>query len=247
MKQGRISYYNNKWYRFAETVKKRDNHRCLKCGRGHNQVTLQVHHKFYMQGLEAWNYALSDCITLCKGCHARQHGIIEPNTGWILISVEDLGDLIGICQRKGCGTPIRYEHITYHPGWGYKSVGSTCVEHLTVEDQLKSGEVLKLFKKISDFVSESHWSKGITRKGTRFLFTTHSHHRIRIYGNENNYAFQILLKQKGIKWFAFKDIISAQSRELKRVKELAFVVLKGMTTTDYEQKLLLREIYKRIT
>lgn len=148
MKQKRRAYYNEKWFEFSETVQRRDGYKCLKCGRKKGDVVLQTHHKQYKRGIEVWEYPLSDCITLCKGCHAEQHGITEPTDGWTLISIDDLGGLYGTCEKKGCGTDIRYEHLIYHPNCGYKVVGSSCVEFLTREDQYLSQEVLKVFKKI---------------------------------------------------------------------------------------------------
>ncbi len=245
-KQKRRSYQNELWLQFSEQVKKRDNYKCLKCGRSQSKVVLQTHHKIYRPELEPWQYALSDCITFCKGCHAEQHGIIEPKHGWTLISIEDLGGLYGICERKGCGTEIRYEHNTYHPQFGYKTVGSTCVEHLTKEDQFLSKEVLRVFRNISKFIDESIWEQGITKKLKNYIFTTYSHHQIRIYGRENFYAFQIALKKKGEKWFTFHKTIRTRNKNLNQVKELGYIVLKGLTTEDDEEKKLLRNIYKRI-
>jgi hypothetical protein len=247
MKNHRKSYYNKKWFDFSKTVKLRDGNKCLKCGRNESEVVLQTHHKSYKPNLEPWEYPLSYCITLCKGCHSREHGIVEPDSGWTLISIEDLGGLDGICERKGCGTEIRYEHLTYHPKWGHKTVGSTCIEYLTREDQFLSHEVLKVFRKVSDFINKSVWEQGLTKKGKTFLFTTHSHSQIRIYGKENFYSFQILLKVKGEKWFEFKDFIKAKKeKNLEQVKELGFIVLKGLLAETKKEKELLRNIYSRI-
>ncbi|UCS94356.1 hypothetical protein KZP23_04820 [Echinicola marina] len=246
MKQKRKSYYNPDWHKFAKTVRIRDGNKCLKCHRQEPIVSLQVHHKIYKPGLKPWEYPLSDCITLCKGCHAREHGIVEPDSGWILVSIEDLGDLIGTCERKGCGNDIRYEHVTYHPKCGYRSVGSTCVEHLTREDQFKSKEVIKLFNKISDFLSKAFWERRLTRKEKGYICTTHAHHQIRIYGKRNYYSFQIVLKRKGEKWFDFQNIINTRNTNLERVKELGYIALKGLISSDKEEKDLLREVYRRI-
>ena len=246
MKQKRKSYYNNKWYDFSKSVKYRDGNKCLKCGRKEPEVVLQTHHKVYKPNFEPWEYPLSDCITLCKGCHAREHGLVEPSNGWTLISIEDLGGLDGICERKGCGNEIRYEHVTYHPKWGYMSVGSVCVEHLTVEDQFLSHEVLKIFNRVSDFIRKSTWESSFTKKGNMYLHTTYAHHKIRIYGKENFYSFQIILKIKGEKWCDFQDIIPAKNKNLEQVKELGFIVLKGLITEKEREKELLRSIYKKI-
>ncbi len=246
MKHFRKSYYNNEWYDYSNKIKRRDNYRCLKCGRGESIAILQTHHKMYKPRLKPWEYPTSDCVTLCKGCHAKEHGLVEPDSGWTLVSIADLGGLDGICERKGCGTEIRYEHITYHPKWGYKSVGSTCVEHLTREDQFLSREVLKVFKNISGFVNESVWESGVTKNGKDFLYTTFSHHQIRIYGKGSYLTFQVALKRKGERWFDFGDFIQARNKTLDQVKELGFIVLKGLITTDETEKELLRNIYSRV-
>ncbi|MDI9872628.1 HNH endonuclease [Flectobacillus roseus] len=246
MNPKRKSYYNQKWFEYSKSVKKRDNYTCLKCGREEPEVVLQTHHTLYKHGLEPWDYPLSDCLTLCKGCHSREHDLIEPNSGWTLISIDDLGDLVGICERNGCGNEIRYEHLIYHPKWGYKTVGSTCIEYLTRDDQVISKEVIKLLKKISDFINQSTWEEGFTQKGKRFLHSTYSHNVIRIYGSANNYAFQIGIKIKGERKYDFKEIIKAPNKNLNQVKELGFIVLKGLSTENLKEKELLRNIYKRM-
>jgi len=247
MKNHRKFYYNKKWFDFSKLVKSRDGNKCLKCGRAEPDVVLQTHHKNYKPRVKPWEYPLSDCITLCKGCHSREHGIVEPDSGWILISIEDLGSKDGICQRKGCGTEIRYEHITYHPQWGHKTVGSTCVEHLTREDQFLSKEVLKIFKKTSDFVKNSIWKQGKTKNGNTYLHTIHTHHKVRIYGKEGYYAFLVSLKEKGVKWYINQDYIKVKKdKNLDQVKELSYLVLKGLTTKSKKEKEMLRNIYARI-
>jgi hypothetical protein len=245
MKQKR-KYYNTEWYNFSNKIKDRNGNKCYKCARKEPEVVLQIHHKIYKPNLKPWEYPVTDCIILCKGCRAREHGLIEPDSGWTLVSVEDLGGLYGICERTGCGTEIRYKHVTYHPKWGYKNVGSTCVEHLTSEDKFFSLEVVKVFKKISDFLNKSTWEQGKTKKGIEYLFTTHAHHQIRIYGNENFYSYQIVLKKIGERWFDFKKIINTKNKNLEHVKELGYIVLRGLITESKTEKEILRNIYKQI-
>ncbi|PWQ94266.1 HNH endonuclease [Leucothrix pacifica] len=117
-----LLYSAKEWHRFSENIKKRDKGICLKCNRGSPDVVLQVHHEVYKEGRKPWEYNSSDCITLCSGCHAREHGLIEPTKGWSLLSINDLGGLDGHCEKKGCGNAIRYEYLTYHPKWGYQTV-----------------------------------------------------------------------------------------------------------------------------
>ena len=181
--------------------------KCLQCRRSEPEVVLQVHHEIYIIGKAPWDYPPSDCRTLCKGCHARSHNLIEPDRGWTLISIDDLGGLDGVCERQGCGTEIRYEHLTYHPAWGYKIVGSTCIEHLTQKDRLISSNTLKIFRNISKYIHSTDWNNDLTKNGKKYIFSKYKHHSIRIYGDTNNYAFQLVIKEKGARWHDYRDIV----------------------------------------
>jgi len=246
MSQTKTLYVNENWLAFSEKVKRRDGYKCLCCGRGSSEVTLQVHHTIYVAGRAPWEYALSDCHTLCKGCHAKEHGLIEPNIGWTLLSIDDLGGPDGTCERKGCGAEIRYAHLTYHPKWGYLVVGSTCIEHLTQEDRLLSSNVIYLYKNISDFVYSSEWSQDSTQKDKKYIWSTHKHHQIRIYGKEMSHSFQLVLKEKGIRWLKFGKVIAVKGKSTMAVKELAYIALRGTLSVSEEEKKLLRNLYREL-
>jgi len=81
MKEPRKLWKNEKWYNFSDRVKERDEYKCLQCKRGRVEVTLQVHHEIYIPNKSPWEYSLSDCRTLCKGCHAKEHNLIEGSLG----------------------------------------------------------------------------------------------------------------------------------------------------------------------
>ncbi len=246
MKNIKKLWRSEKWFEFSDRVKNRDGYKCLKCKRNKNEVILQVHHQTYVKDKSPWEYSLSDCLTLCKGCHAREHNIIEPSNGWTLLSIDDLGGLDGHCERKNCGSSIRYEHLTYHPNWGYKIVGSTCIEHLTEKDILLSSNIIKSYNKISEFVYTSDWDTRFTKKNKEYIKSKYKHHEIRIYGKDDNYSYQLVIKQKGIRWHDYRDIVSTKNKHIDQVKELAYVVLLGTITKDKKEKELLRDIYKRI-
>lgn len=142
MSKGYI-YSIDKWKDYSNKVKSRDGFKCTKCNRGkEDNIVLQAHNLNYIPSLLPWEYDLSHCITLCKGCHAREHDIIPPDSGWILVSIYDSGELDSNCYRpldnkgKICGQAIRYIHTIYHPLYGYCDVGSECVQFLTEEDIL---------------------------------------------------------------------------------------------------------------
>lgn len=240
------SWRHKEWFEFSDKVKKRDNYECLKCGRSESQVILQVHHNIYREDKEPWEYALSDCLTLCKGCHAREHNLIEPNSGWHLFAIDDLGGLDGTCERTNCETSIRYEHLTYHPNWGYKIVGSTCIMHLTQKDKKLSGKILKIYRAVSTFISTSVWNGDVTKNRKKFIETIYKHHKIRIYGTDKKYAFQIALKEKGARYYHFKDVVSTRNKGLEEVKELTYIALHGLLSEDEQDIKILRGIYQSI-
>ena len=156
-------YTSSQWKQFRETIIDSDGHRCTNCERTDKEVTLQVHHLKYEKDRLPWEYATKDCVTLCKGCHAAEHGIIPPNFGWEFIGDEDLEDLIGTCQK--CSTSIRYVFYIFHPNWGTMEVGTHCCDNLT-DSQVASNkrESLNKYKsRKKRFLSSSRWSmeKGI--------------------------------------------------------------------------------------
>ena len=246
MHRQRKVYINKHWENFSYRVMHRDDFKCRHCGRGEPDVVLQVHHQRYVEGHAPWEYALSDCVTLCKGCHAREHGLLEPNSGWSLVLIEDLGGLYGSCERQGCGREIRYAHVSYHPKVGYKVIGSSCIELLTQNDQLLSHEYIKIYKQISKYLHDTRWKTGITKKGKRYLHAEYRHHNIRIYGDEDHYAFQLVLKEKGVRWHEYRDVIALRGKSLDEVKELAFVALKGTISSDKDEKTRLRDTYQKL-
>lgn len=58
------------WIDKSADVLNRDQFNCAKCG---NKNNLEVHHKYYVQGLFPWDYSLDALITLCSNCHNLEH------------------------------------------------------------------------------------------------------------------------------------------------------------------------------
>ena len=123
------SYTNSRWKKFRKDILQRDNFRCCRCGKSFTETELHVHHLNYYPGKKPWEYPNVELITLCKGCHAQEHGIIMPQSGWKYCGEVDLEDLSGECEA--CGNQIRYEHHIFHPNWGYLTVGCQCADRLT--------------------------------------------------------------------------------------------------------------------
>lgn len=125
-----LGYRTRQWQEYRAEVIELDGNKCTHCGRSSaDGAVLQVHHKEYIPGRMPWEYPYDYCETVCKGCHAEEHGIIMPMSGWSLFAEEDLGDLSGTCEH--CDTDIRYEFYISHPSWHPLVVGTICCDKLT--------------------------------------------------------------------------------------------------------------------
>lgn len=169
-------YQTNQWKTFREEIIKLDARCCSICGRKEPDVILQVHHTHYIAGKNPWEYELKDCITICKGCHAQEHGKIRPNSGWEYMGEEDLGGLSGECDY--CHTRIRYIHYIFHENWSIMGVGTNCCDSLT-ESEIGQKRKLKLVhqQRLKKFIHSKDWSikdneHSITYN--RYLFTIKS-------------------------------------------------------------------------
>src|ERR1051325_4981142 len=53
-----------------------------------------------------------------------------PHRGWTCVNVEDLGELLQVCEMCG-SAEIRYVHFMRHPDYeGDVGVGCVCAEHM---------------------------------------------------------------------------------------------------------------------
>lgn len=156
-----MNLYNHlEWKRFREEIIKLDGGRCVRCERSRmDGVILQVHHKSYASGRLPWEYGRTECETLCKGCHAEEHGIIMPKSGWELLASDDLGDLVGNCEW--CGTRLRYIFAIAHPHWSSMAVGTDCCDNLTettTASEFHDARIKQLQRR-KRFVSSRRWKK----------------------------------------------------------------------------------------
>jgi len=147
-------YQSNRWISFREELIELDGGRCVRCNKGRSDgVVLQVHHRRYLPGKAPWEYPFELCETLCKRCHAEEHGEIRPDSGWEFVGQDDLGGLYGTCDR--CGTDIRHVFFVQHPSWGPMSVGTVCCDDLT--GTTVATESRKLDERLERFLSSTRW------------------------------------------------------------------------------------------
>ncbi|OQX03667.1 MAG: hypothetical protein BWK73_38775 [Thiothrix lacustris] len=234
---------NQKWFEFADKVKQRDGFVCSNCGKGGNGITLQVHHDSYVIGRMPWEYPVSACHTLCSGCHAREHGIIQPDSGWTLIEINDTGGLNSHCERQGCRQEIRYEHVAYHPAWGYMVAGSECINHLTIEDKMLCEDSLRIYKQAASFVDNHPLNRSQTKKGQSYLKCTYKHHVIRVYSESGNFAVQVAVKREGVKFYDYSDVKQVKVDNAEQAQELGYIWMRGMLSNDKKETEILRKMW----
>jgi len=207
------SYKESQWKVFRQSVIELDGYKCRQCGRGQDEVILQVHHKEYKSGLKAWEYPTADCLTLCKGCHAQTHGIIQPIFGWEYIGDEDLGDLIGTCENSGCSSRIRYSFTVFHQKWGTLEVGTVCCDNLTdseIASNLKESK-LKFEGRKQRFTNSKRWTTDrLLHKIKQGLFD------IEIIEAENEFNLKINGKKSKIK---HKTLTTAKTRVFEIIED----------------------------
>ena len=68
-----------RWQKRRLDIFTRDDYECVSCGS--KDKTLTVHHKYYDNNLEPWEYENDSLITLCIDCHEGEQGyskLIHP-------------------------------------------------------------------------------------------------------------------------------------------------------------------------
>ena len=127
-------YRAKEWFLFRKHLLELAENHCENCGRGPAQgAVIQIHHKVYIPSRKPWEYSPDQCSVLCKGCHAKEHGLIQPTSDWEISGEDDLGGLDGICDY--CGNEIRYVFFITHPKWQTMAVGTNCCDRLTRSTQ----------------------------------------------------------------------------------------------------------------
>ena len=63
----------DEWLIKKSRIIARDKSKCCECGKAGDEIPLEVHHKYYMQGLDPWEYPDDVLVTLCSDCHHKWH------------------------------------------------------------------------------------------------------------------------------------------------------------------------------
>jgi hypothetical protein len=149
-------YKSKQWFDFRKSVIAAKSSTCEECGIGPPaHIVFQVHHPIYRDDAWPWEYELHEVMLVCRGCHAKLHGHIQPSSGWSLVYEDVLDEKDGVCDC--CGRAIRFIYQIDHPDWSTMTVGSGCCDRLT---ETSAGTERKLFlAKLTRFSSQVQWKQ----------------------------------------------------------------------------------------
>lgn len=218
------------WQKRRMEIFARDSWKCIVCGRTYEEAQLQVHHKIYTPHTSIWDYPDDLLLTLCKGCHAREHGLIMPQSGWEYVGYNDLGDLVGECDV--CHAQLRYEHLISHPDWGHLTVGESCANRLTGSEEASEYEKDRRQKaeKLARFIGSKRWRE---KKNGHFI--EQNGFGIEIWNNGNHFRLVIrFYDQKRCEWIPLNS--KHKYATLEKAKIQAYQVISSGKLDEYIKK-----------
>lgn len=126
-----------RWQKKRLEIMQRDEFTCQHCGSSTEQ--LHVHHRYYDESLNPWEYENESLITLCENCHKREHNL---STGTYM----DFTELKEELAKKGFSNliiPCLLSNISH------------CIFNIYEEECSSTwreidNEILKLIKRIAD-------------------------------------------------------------------------------------------------
>ena len=236
-KQNKL-YRKDSWKQRCQQIIEADGNACCDCGRQPPEVVLQVHHLKYEKGKKPWEYNREDLITLCKGCHARRHNLIEsiPEDVWEYVGCTDLGGLYGICEF--CGTEIRYEHYIYHPDYGeYMSVGCHCSDKLTgINTASQNDHVMHLNEqRLQRYINSPKWKK----HKNCYFFPDLEGYKIMIA--ETNYGYYLTLIYSYLYNNYLRNVKEHSSRKYDSLIDAKKQIYYAITTGEMQKYLVKNE------
>lgn len=225
------NYTKSQWLKRRQEIFAHDSWRCVVCGRTYEETELQVHHSEYLPNRPIWDYPDELLITLCKGCHAREHGLIMPQSGWEYVGYNDLGELSGECEC--CGAQLRYEHWISHPSWGHLTVGEGCANRLTGSEEASQYEKdrRKRADKLLRYINSPRW-----RNKKNGYFIELDGYSVQIWDNEKYFRLVICFKHHRTGEVKRLDKSKKKYKSLDEAKIRAYQVITSGELEAYIKK-----------
>jgi 5-methylcytosine-specific restriction endonuclease McrA len=99
--------YTRKYYPWVFETLARDGYKCTDCGIANEVKHLVVHHMDGSRrfGERRMNNSLDNLVTLCKPCHAKEHGYLRDRRKVILMraagkTFQQIADKLGVSRQR---------------------------------------------------------------------------------------------------------------------------------------------------
>lgn len=96
-----------RWQKKRLEVMERDNFTCQHCGCTDRK--LNIHHKYYMDKHNPWDYPLNAFITLCDKCHHNEHN--DEEIPYLLFELNKLGFTYKMIEDILRGILVKLVHL----------------------------------------------------------------------------------------------------------------------------------------
>lgn len=123
-----------KWQMRRLEIMKRDGAKCRECGR--DDITLNVHHAYYVSNREVWDYPDFSLTTLCEDCHKEKHGGRLPDEDSAQYTWEDALDF-AFDKNNGEDWEDKLWELLMEIAWAadtmkidFRSVASAAIAHV---------------------------------------------------------------------------------------------------------------------
>lgn len=235
-----ILHQNQKWYNFINTIKNKKDNICSCCKKKKELMLLDFNH--YKIEKEPWEQEEKSAFLVCNSCFKNNENIEEPDIGWYLLEIRDLGGLSGVCKKKSCQQKIRYEYKIYHPEYGYLTVGSTCVDYLTGKEKQMCFDIKKEYIHTKKMVNKYKPKYKKNKKGLVFLEEKYKNTLIRIYKKKENCYLTRIIKIKNKKPQIKEAILLKEYSTGKKALEAGYLKIKELKSKNEEHKKILKEL-----
>jgi len=80
------NYSDRRWIQVRTKIISKDGGYCKVC---YNECSApHVHHKYYVDGNDIWDYPDDALATLCPSCHKQEHAVLNRNIAKLVVAIK---------------------------------------------------------------------------------------------------------------------------------------------------------------
>lgn len=157
---------SSEWKTKRLEILERDNYVCQECG---SKSNLHIHHKYYLNNYNAWEYLNDALITLCKDCHKNLHNNLKDKERVFYITFFEAFKILNKCNkidRQVIDILMKYSEFNTNIVNITTYIKDNIISEINIASQTLSNTLSKLKKKEIIFPVIY---KGKLRKGTYLI------------------------------------------------------------------------------